>query len=59
MENKQSSIVELPLRLTVREAVTKEPGRISEGITTPSKDYIFKVAKIDSGARPIKCFLRF
>ena len=43
--------VELPLRLTVREAVrdTKEPGRISEGITKPSKDYIFKVAKIDSG----------
>jgi hypothetical protein len=44
--------VELPLRLTVREAVRdiKEPGRISEGVTKPSKDYIFKVAKIDSGA---------
>jgi hypothetical protein len=43
--------VELPLRLTVREAVrdTKEPGRISEGVTKPSNDYIFKVAKIDSG----------
>jgi hypothetical protein len=44
--------VELPLRLSVREVVrdTKEPGRISEGITTPSRDYIFKVAKIDSGS---------
>ena len=44
--------VELLLHLTVREVVrdTKEPRRISEGVTKPSKDYIFKIAKIDSGA---------
>ena len=44
--------VELLLRLIIREAIknTKEPGRISEGIKNPSNDYIFKIAKIDSGA---------
>jgi len=44
--------VELLLNLTVWEAVrdTKEPGRISKGVTKPAKNYIFKIAKIDSGA---------
>lgn len=43
--------VKLPLHLTVREAVreAKDPGRISEGVTKPSRDYIFEIARINSG----------
>jgi hypothetical protein len=43
--------VGLLLHLTVREAVRdpKHPGRISEGVMKQSNDYIFKIAKIDTG----------